>query len=224
MREEIIILNILKGLKKRLYLIISITVLSVLTVWILLQYVITPDYRATTQIMAEGLVDETPVGDAAEDLPDPMIIEAYGDILTSIDVLEAVIIELELDMKYSVSGLNEMIAVTHASNPQVLNISVTSTNRSEAVEIANTLTVIFQEELMEELYTDDVTILTEASEEGTLSSLNENAVFDLGLAGAFGMIVGTLIAFILEMLSTLFKNNKRGRRRKKEVKLQTVFK
>jgi capsular polysaccharide biosynthesis protein len=222
MREEVVILNLLKNLRKRLSLILSITFLSIASVWILLEYVIAPDFQATSQIWVEGLAD----GEAAENQPDPLLVEAYGDIVKSEEVLEGVIIELGLP--YTVLELHEQIAVNHAANPQVLNITVNNPNSKEAVEIANTLTVILQEALMDWLETDDITVITQASEELAQSSLDKNTIFDLGLAGAFGLIVGTLIAFILEMLNTLSKQNKRvrgrGRRKKEETNLQTVFK
>lgn len=223
MGEEIVIINVLKSLKKRLNLILSITILSIATVWFLLEFIVTPDFQASTQIWVEGLVDETPAGDSAENQLDPMMTNAYSDLLKSEEVLERVREELELE--YSIRDLQDQITVIPASNPQVLNITVNNSDIKEAVEIANTLTIEFQYALIEWLDTDNVTVITEASAETTLSSL-DNAIFDLALAGVFGLIVGTLIAFILEILNIAFKNNKglRRKRKKEETKLQTVFK
>lgn len=223
MGEEIVIINVFKSLKKRLNLILSITILSIATVWVLLEFIVTPDFQASTQIWVEGLVDETPEGDSAEVQLDPMMTDAYSDLLKSQDVLERVQEELELD--YSVRDLQEQITVIPAINPQILNITVNTSEKKEAVEIANTLTIEFQEALIEWLDTDNVTVITAASEEATLSSL-DNEIFDLALAGVFGLIVGTLIAVILEILNIAFKNNKgmRRKRKKEETKLQTVFK
>ncbi|PSL31639.1 capsular polysaccharide biosynthesis protein [Planomicrobium soli] len=226
MSEEVTVLNILKNLRKRLSLIVSITFFSIATVWFLLEFIVTPDFEATTQIWVEEIVGETPEGNIASDQSDSMIIEAYGKILKSEDVLDATLTELNL--QYSVHELHEMITITHASNPQVINITVSNSNSKEAVEIANTLTGVLQNVLMDWFETDNITVITQASEETVNSSLGENLIFDLGLAGAFGFIVGILVAFITEMLNIAFKNNERGRRRKKkandEVKLQTVFK
>ncbi|MDN7241537.1 Wzz/FepE/Etk N-terminal domain-containing protein [Planococcus sp. N028] len=224
MSEELFVLNILKSLKKRLSLILSITILSVATVWFLLEFVITPDFEATTQIWVDGLVDETLEGEAAADQADPLIMEAYDSIFKSKDVLQ--IVKNELKLPYSVRELHDLITVTHASDSQVLNITVRHEDSKEAVEIANKLTVVSQEALMEWLGLDSIKIITKASEEAAAASIDENKIFDLGLAGAFGLIVGILIAIILEMLNTVFKNTKRGRRRRKkeDVKLQTVFK
>ncbi|WKA53786.1 YveK family protein [Planococcus shixiaomingii] len=224
MSEELFVLNILKSLKKRLSLILSITILSVVTVWFLLEFVITPDFEATTQIWVDGLVDETLEGEAVGDQTDSMMMGAYANILKSPEVLEIVIMELKLP--YTVRDLHELITVINPTNSQVLNITVRNTDSKEAVEIANKLTVVSQEALMEWLGLDSIKIITKASEEAAAASIDENKIFDLGLAGAFGLIVGILIAIILEMLNTVFKNTKRGRRRRKseDVKLQTVFK
>lgn len=227
MSEEVGILNILKSLKKRLNLILSITVLSIVTVWLLLLFVITPDFQATTQILMEDPATEAAEGDVIIDQAGPEMINAYGQLLKSEDVLLPTINELNLE--YTVHELKDLITVTHASNAQVLNITVSSGDDKEAVEIANSLTSVLQEKLIEWLGVNNLMIITKASEETVDSSLDENLIFGLGLAGAFGLIVGILIAFILEMLNTTLKNNKHGLRRKRrkkdeEANLQTVFK
>ncbi|WP_186763831.1 YveK family protein [Planomicrobium sp. CPCC 101079] len=227
MGEEVNILNIIKSLKKRLNLILSVTFLSIATVWLLLVFVIAPDFQATTQIWMEEPAAETPEEEVSSNKADPVLINAYGQLLKSRDVLDLTIKELNLE--YSIHELNELITVTHATNTQVLNITVSSSDSREAVEIANALTSILQEMLMEWLGMDNVTIIAKASEETVVSSLDENLIFGLGLAGAFGLIVGVLIAFIIEMLNISLKNNNRGLRRKRrkkdeEATLQTVFK
>ncbi|TWT27931.1 YveK family protein [Planomicrobium sp. CPCC 101110] len=227
MNEEVGILNILKNLKKRLDLILSVTVLSIMTVWLLLVFVITPDFQATTQILMEDPAAELAERDVIIDQANPQIINAYGDLLKSEEVLLPTIEKLGLG--YTMHELKDLITITQASDSQVLNIIVSSSDGKEAVEIANSLTSILQEKLIEWLGVNNLMIIAKASEETVDSSLDENLIFGLGLAGAFGLIVGILIAFIIEMLNTTLKNNKYGLKRKRkkkgeEANLQTVFK
>ncbi|MGI2327485.1 YveK family protein [Planococcus sp. YIM B11945] len=220
MNEQLVILNMLKNLRKRLNIILVITCLSVGVVWCLVEYVITPNYEATAQILIDDLAKENLEGSSVPSDPDPQMVDAYRVIIKSPDVLNEVIRALKLD--YSVSDLRNNMMVTNASNAAVLNITVSNEDAQMAASIANSITAVLQDELLN-IETENVTVISNASEESAFSLMKENMIFILGIAGAFGLIVGILVAFIIEMLSTVFKTTARGRK-KKEAKLQTVFK
>lgn len=221
MGQKILIFSIMKNLRKRLKLILGITFLSMGIVWLLLQFALTPEYKATSQILVEQLTSITPPADMPLAEQDPQVADMYSIALRSPQVLEKVIEKLQLEM--TINELHEKIAVSEAIDSQVLNITVTSLNKQEAVQIANAIALTFKEEIPKMMQANNVSVIPNITDQAPASPLEENMVFSLGLAGAFGFIIGTLIAFILEMMDTLFKTGRRGNKDAAS-KLQTVFK
>jgi len=211
----------MKNLRKRLKLILGITFLSVGMVWFLSQFVLMPEYKATSQILVEQLTSITPPTDMPLTEQDPQVADMYSIALRSPEVLEKVITKLELDM--NIPELHEKITVSEAIDSQVLNITVTSLNKEEAALIADAVALTFKEEVPNMMQSKNVSVIPNAADQAPASPFENSLVFSLGIAGAFGFIIGTLIAFILEMMDTLFKT---GRRENKDAstKLQTVFK
>src|SRR5690606_24775787 len=202
-------------------LILGITFLSVGMVWFLSQFVLMPEYKATSQILVEQLTSITPPTDMPLTEQDPQVADMYSIALRSPEVLEKVITKLELDM--NIPELHEKITVSEAIDSQVLNITVTSLNKEEAALIADAVALTFKEEVPNMMQSKNVSVIPNAADQAPASPFENSLVFSLGIAGAFGFIIGTLIAFILEMMDTLFKT---GRRENKDAstKLQTVFK
>ncbi|MBZ5200507.1 hypothetical protein HU147_04670 [Planomicrobium chinense] len=221
MGQKMLIFSIMKNLRKRLKLILGITFLSVGMVWFLSQFVLMPEYKATSQILVEQLTSISPPTDMPLTEQDPQVADMYSIALRSPEVLGKVITKLELDM--NIPELHEKITVSEAIDSQVLNITVTSLNKEEAALIADAVALTFKEEVPNMMQSKNVSVIPNAADQATASPFENSLVFSLGIAGAFGFIIGTLIAFILEMMDTLFKT---GRRENKDAstKLQTVFK
>ncbi|WKA57627.1 Wzz/FepE/Etk N-terminal domain-containing protein [Planococcus shenhongbingii] len=223
MGQKILILNILKNLRKQLKVILSITFLSIGVVWFLLYFVLVPEYKATSQILVEQEESSVPSAVADSQLASqvPGINETYSATIRSPQVLGEVI--KELGLKVSVKQLHERIIVSEAADSQVLNITVSSADKELAIQIANSVAVNFKKKIPEMMQVEKVSVIPITSDQLPTSPFEENMVFSLGVAGAFGFIIGTLVAFILEMLNTLFKT---GRQDSKTTaaKLQTVFK
>ncbi|QDY44678.1 hypothetical protein HF394_01570 [Planococcus glaciei] len=221
MGQKMLIFSIMKNLRKRLKLILGITFLSVGMVWFLFQFVLMPEYKATSQILVEQLTSITPQADMPLAEQDPQVADTYSIALRSPEVLGKVI--KKMDLKMNINELHEKITVSEAIDSQILNITVTSFDKKEAVQIANAVALTFKEEVPNMMQTKNVSVIPTVTDEVPASPFENSLVFSLGLAGAFGFIIGTLIAFILEMMDTLFKS---GRQENKDAatKLQTVFK
>lgn len=221
MGKKSLILNIVKNLRMRIKMILSISLLSIAIVWILNSFFIVPEYEAVTQIFIEEptameKMESAPAIDAV-----PTISETYSVIVRSPEILKKVIIEMNLET--TISKLHEQITVTQTENSQVLNITVTGSDKKEAAVIANALAIVFIEELPNLTQTTGATIISSASAGPESTLFEENMLFSLGVAGAFGLIVGTLLAFIVELLNTVIKTGKKERQTSSS-RLQTVFK
>ncbi len=221
MGKKSLVLNIVKNLRMRIKMILSISFLSIAIVWILNSFFIVPEYEAVTQIFIEesSLATQTTNAPAIDAIPS--ISDTYSAIVRSPEILKEVIVGMELEM--TISELREQVFVTKTENSQVLNIRVAGNDKNEAAAIANALAVVFVKEIPNLTQTTGATIISSASDGPESTLFEENVIFSLGVAGAFGLIVGTLFAFILELLNTVIKTGKQERRTSSS-SFQTVFK
>ncbi len=221
MGKKSLVLNIVKNLRMRIKMILSISFLSIAIVWILNSFFIVPEYEAVTQIFIEesSLATQTTNAPAIDAIPS--ISDTYSAIVRSPEILKEVIVGLELEM--TISELRDQVNVSKTENSQVLNIRVAGNDKNEAAAIANALAVVFVKEIPNLTQTTGATIISSASDGPESTLFEENVIFSLGVAGAFGLIVGTLFAFILELLNTVIKTGKKERRTS-STSFQTVFK
>lgn len=223
MGKKSLVLNIVKNLRMRIKMILSISLFSIAIVWILNSFFIIPEHQAITQIFIESPPETAQMANAPAIAAGPNLNDTYSVIIRSPEVLKKVIIEMGLEKELSISELHEQIVVTKLDNSQVLNITVTGGDKIKAAAIANSLAKIFIEEIPNLTPTTNVDIIAAATPEPESTLFEENTVFSLGIAGAFGLIVGVLLAFILEMLNTVFKTGKKENQASM-TKIQTVFK
>lgn len=221
MEKKILIFTILKNLRKRLRLILAVTFLSVAAVWILLSFFLAQPHQSTSQILVKEITASNSTVETATMRSDPQVAEAYIIIIKSPEFLAKVITELGLQV--SINELHENIAISRSMNSQVLNITVTRVDGEEAAVIANTLATVFQQKIPEIMGVDNIEIISTATGENASSVMEEDLLVNLGMAGAFGLVVGVLIAFILDLLNVLAKPGNREKR-EKNTELQTVFK
>jgi capsular polysaccharide biosynthesis protein len=223
MGKKSLVLNIVKNLRMRIKMILSISLLSVALVWILNSFIIVPEYQATTQIFIEQPPEAAQMADGPAMGAGPAITDTYSVIVRSPEILRKVIIELGMEKETNISELHEQIVVTKPADSQVLNITVAGEDKIKTAAIANSLGEIFIEEIPNLTPTANAVIISSASEVPESTLFEENTVFSLGVAGAFGLIIGILLAFILEMLNTVFKTGKKENQSSVN-KIQTVFK
>lgn len=223
MGKKILILNIIKNLRKRLKLILFTALVSIGAVWIFISFVVTPEYQATSQVLIGEAPEVLQDGTALPALDGPAIDQISSAIVRSPEVLRRVIMEMGLEDKTSIRILHDQIAFSKTGDSQIYNITVTGDNRKEAAAIADAVASIFIEEAPKMMITNELTLISSAPELASASPIEENLIFSLGVAGAFGLIVGTLLAFIVEMLNSISKTESQKRKGTKE-KLQTVFK
>lgn len=221
MAEKVMVFNILKSLKNHIKLIAGITLLSMATIWALLTFILAPNYQATSQLYIEQPTAGLPEAGNVEKTADPQVVEAYGALIKSKEVLATAIESTGTSM--TTAQLFEKVTVSNVSASQVLNITVDGQNRKKAGEIANSLANSAVAEGWKRMKVDNLKIITKASVEEVPSLLEENILYVLTIGGIFGIIVGTLIAFIVELFNMLFRTGVLERRRKQS-NLQTVFK
>jgi len=202
--ETISLYDIFKVLKKRIVLILSITIISTLAAAIISFYVLTPIYQASTQILVNQKTSEQQTQIQTTDIQTNLqLINTYNVIIKSPVILSKVI-EI-LDLNTTPSALSNQITVSNANNSQVVNISVQDEQAFLAVDIANTVAQVFQEEVKELMNVDNVNILSPAELPENPSPVKPNKMLNMAIALVIGLMVGVGLAFLLEYLDTTIK-------------------
>lgn len=199
MEETISLKEIFNVIKKRLLLILAITLGAAVIAAVVSYFVLTPTYESSSQfIVNQGPADQSAQYNVNDIRANVEIINTYNEIIKTPAILGEVI--EELDLPYSVGGLSQNISVANANNSQVVTVTVTDENPARAVEIANTTVSIFQDKIQDFMNVDNVSVLTEAQLSENSTPVAPNPVLNIAIAIVLGIMIGVGLAFLLEYL------------------------
>ncbi|GAA0486621.1 Wzz/FepE/Etk N-terminal domain-containing protein [Salinibacillus aidingensis] len=204
MEETISLKEIYQTLKKRALLILSITFSAAFIAAIISYYFLTPIYQSSSQFIVnqqtENPQGEYNVNDIRTNVE---IINTYNVIIKSPAILDNVVSELNLDM--SVDALEQKIQVNSAENSQVVNVVVQDPDPDRAVQLANTIVSVFQDQVPVLLNVDNVQILSEAQIKADPQPVKPNPMLNIAIALVLGAMIGVGLAFLLEYLDNTIK-------------------
>ena len=203
MEETISLQELFKTLKKRMGLIALITMIAITISGVVSFWLLTPIYQSSTQILVNQTKQETTSMNTQDIQTDLQLINTYNVIIKSSVILSKVIDELDLDM--SVGALNGQVTVGNVQNSQVVTIGVQDPDPARAVEIANTITEVFQEEIKEMMNVDNVKIIAPAEMAEKPAPVKPDPKLNMAIAAVIGLMLGVGVAFLLEYLDTTMK-------------------
>ncbi|MBD8134909.1 capsular biosynthesis protein [Bacillus sp. CFBP 13597] len=203
MEETISIKDIFKTLKKRWKLILLLTLIAALVSGTISYFLLTPIYQSSTQILVNQKQSENQL-DSTQIRSNIDMINTYSVIIKSPAILEKVIDELELDQ--SVDQLSQKITINSQENSQVFSLTVQDSNSAKAVEIANTVSSIFQEDIKDIMKVDNVSILAKAEVKENPTPVKPNPFLNIAIAVVVGLMAGIGLAFLLEYLDNTIKD------------------
>src|SRR5690625_5899 len=202
MEETISLKEIFEVLKKRLLLIITVTVAAGIIAAVISLFVLTPIYQSSSQFIVNQTKDqqESMQIDSGTIRTNVELINTYNVIITSRAILSEVVEELGLP--YSTESLAKSIEVSSEQNSQVVTVTVKDPSPERATNIANTTVTVFQEKIPEILNVDNVSILTEAFTPADPKPIEPKIQLNIAIAIVLGLMVSVGIAFLLEYLDT----------------------
>lgn len=203
MEETTSIQDIFKTLKKRWKLIMLLTLIAALVSGSISYFLLTPVYQSSTQILVNQKQSENQL-DSNQIRSNIDMINTYSVIIKSPAILEKVIDELELDQ--SVEQLSQKITINSQENSQVFSLTVQDSNPAKAVEIANTVSSIFQKEIKDIMKVDNVSILAKAEIKENPTPVKPNPLLNIAIAVVVGLMAGIGLAFLLEYLDNTIKD------------------
>ncbi|MED3998175.1 Wzz/FepE/Etk N-terminal domain-containing protein [Peribacillus frigoritolerans] len=205
MEETISIKEILKTLKKRWKLIMLLTLVAALISGTISYFLLTPVYQSSTQILVNQKQSENQI-DSTQIKSNIDMINTYSVIIKSPAILEKVIDELELDQ--SVDQLSQKITINIQENSQVFSLTVQDSNPTKAVEIANTVSSIFQKEIKNIMNVDNVSILAKAEIKENPTPVKPSPLLNIAIAVVVGLMAGVGLAFLLEYMDNTIRDEK----------------
>ncbi|WP_342542146.1 Wzz/FepE/Etk N-terminal domain-containing protein [Paenisporosarcina sp. FSL H8-0542] len=204
MEETISLQELFQTLKKRMLLILSLTILATLISGIVSYFFVTPIYQASTQLLVNQEKTETPILNVSEIQTNLQLINTYNVIIKSPAILDIVREDLALE-KLTTEDLNSKITVSAVGESQVLTITVQDPDQFVARDIANTTASVFQREIMDIMNVNNVSILAKATATDTQSPIKPNKMLNMAIAMVVGLMLGVGLAFLLEYLDNTIK-------------------
>lgn len=202
MNEPISLQELINLIKKRLLSIVGIMIFSIGIGAYVSVYIISPVYEAQTQLLVnqKNIIQEYAWSQMETDL---QLINTYNVIMKSPVILNQVIKKLDLQM--SEEKLANQIIVSNENDSKVVNVTVRAGEAQQAVDIANTITDVFQVEVPALINVDNITILSAAKLGDSPSPVKPNISYNLAIAGGLGLLIGISVAFLREILDTTIK-------------------
>ncbi|MEH7141040.1 YveK family protein [Priestia megaterium] len=203
MEETISLRELFQVLRKRLWLIVLITIIAATVSAVISFFVLTPVYESKTQILVNQAKNDQQLYNNQTVQTNVQLINTYNDIIKSPAILDKVIKELKLDG--SAQSLSGQIQVTNAENSQVAQIVVQDTSAKRATEIANTTASVFKKEVPKIMNVDNVSVLSKATLGESASPVKPQPLMNIAIAVVAGLMVGIGLSFLLEYLDNTLK-------------------
>lgn len=194
-------------IKKRLGLIITITLLATIVSGVISWFLLDPVYETKSSIIIGKPVEQQGEQIQYNDvMMYQKLVKTYGEIAKSYTVAEKAHNALELSHPITLQTLRNNITVTPQSDTQIIVIKAESGYPEDAASIANTLTEKFIEEAQRMYPSENVQVMDKAQTPN--SPIKPQKALNLVIAFVMGFMVSVGLAFLLEYLDTTIKTEK----------------
>lgn len=192
--EEIDLKELFEFIKKKIGLLITITVVICLLGCIYGLFIQKPMYKSYTTIILGGNETTASQTITQSDITlNKNLVDTYAEIVKSKRVLEQVIAELDLEETYE--ELSNKISVSSVNNTEIIKITVADSNPIEAKNVANVTANFFSKEVVKLYNMNNVNVLDEANEAN--EPYNINIPKQVIIYFFIGIIIALSILFII---------------------------
>ena len=199
---EIDVLQLVKVLWKRKFVIVLVALLAGITAFAYSSFVIKPQYTSTTRIYVVNRNQADKPGLTNQDLQaGAYLVKDYREIILSQDVLEKVVADQSLTI--DAKTLGKKVSVTVPADTRIVSISVRDGKPEEASRIANALREVAAQKIISVTRVSDVTTLEEARPATSPSSPNIRRNTMMATVVGVGFVV--IIVLLVELLDDRVK-------------------
>jgi len=199
---EIDVLQLVKVLWKRKFVIVLVALLAGITAFAYSSFVIKPQYTSTTRIYVVNRNQADKPGLTNQDLQaGAYLVKDYREIILSQDVLEKVVADQSLTI--DAKTLGKKVSVTVPADTRIVSISVRDGKPEEASRIANALREVAAQKIISVTRVSDVTTLEEARPATSPSSPNIRRNTMMATIAGVGIVI--VIVLLVELLDDRVK-------------------
>ena len=203
MEEQVIRLDeLLEALKKRWFMIVSITLIATLISAALSFFVIKPKYEASTKVFIGKDEGENQAYNQNDVLMYQKLMKTYSEAIKTKDLVSRSLrgTNLSLDPKDVLQNLS----VVPVTDTQILQIKYKSNNPQEAKLVIKELTDEFIKTSKELVPNGNIKIIEEV--QLPEKPISPNKKMNIAIAFLLGLMVSVGLAFLLEFLDNTFKS------------------
>ncbi|MBE6088914.1 MAG: capsular biosynthesis protein [Clostridium beijerinckii] len=198
MNEEIIkIRDVVKILKKRWKMILSITIISTIFSAVASFYIISPKYEASTKLFIGKENDKNTDYNDNDIIMYQKLLKTYAEVIETNNLVEKAIEKDELDT--TPEEVLKGLVVTPRNDTQILEIKYTSKNRELAKDVLSSITSEFVESSVQLIPNGNVKILEDIKvPDGPVSP---NKSMYIAIAFLVGLMISIGLSFLLEFIN-----------------------
>ncbi len=188
---------------RRIWMIVTVTILSLIVSGVVSVYFITPEYETFTTLMLgkPADYDENSQYSYQDVLTNQKLIGTYAEIAKSKVVMNEVIDGLKLDK--TTEQLRQMMNVTLLNNTEVIKITVKSVDPAEAQRIADEIAAVFMNNVSRIMQINNVQIIDKAAL--PTNPVSPRITLNIAIAGALGLMASVFIALLIEAMDQTIK-------------------
>jgi len=203
LKEELKLMDIVDMLMRRWWIMLISMIVVGIMAFIFTEVFISPSYRSTGALYVNASKEQTNQNITTGTISaSQQLVNTYAEILKRRTFLEDV--ASDIDDKYTVKQLQNMITILPVNETEVMEISVLSNDSNDSYLIAHSVLMRAPDELMRVVEAGSVKLLDDAEENKVAVSPN---IRQNTLIGALlGIILGALIILLLEFVDTRIKN------------------
>ena len=189
-------------IKKRIWLILGIVTLSMLTSAVISKYVIVPVYEAKSTLII-GRTQNSPNDKVGYDdiLMYEKLVKTYSELAQSRLVIEEAISTLQYDTTYD--RLIKDFSITPKPDTQILEITFQDNNADMAARVTNTLGEVFINKVGIMMNTNDVKIMDKARV--PKEPIKPKLFLNIFIAGLCSLMISLGLVFLMEYLDNTIR-------------------
>lgn len=202
--EEISLTELFLILRKRIQIIILITIISIVTSAIVSFFILDPQYQTFTTLMVGKPKDYQSYNDRLdynEVLLNQKLVSTYGELVKTRAVADEVIRNLNLDISYET--FKDKINVNLVKDTEIIRLEVIDEDPELAVEIANETAEVFMKKVRNIMRVENIQVIDEAQIPD--KPVKPKPMLNMAIAGVLGLMIGVFITFLLEFLDNTIK-------------------
>lgn len=190
-------------LRKRLWIIVAITILCTSAIGLISYYILEPEYQTYTTLMIgrpQGYTQEIQYDDV---MLNQKLVSTYGEIAKSRIIANELIVNLELSLTYE--ELSKKINVTLVKDTEIIKIIVKDKDGEAAAQIANEIANVFIKQVARIMNIENIQVIDKA--EVPLKPDKPKPAINMMIASVLGIMLSIFSIFTYEYFDNTVKTS-----------------